>query len=164
MTTTASRMTIEDPKSGEATIIMTRMFDAPIEKVWECFTRPEHVKVWFGGQGVSNPLCEMDVRTGGSWKHVMRTPNGQEYTINSVYVEVKKPTRLVWKDADYGTRKVGPPARITDVTLEPHGEKTKWRMVATFASIADRDATRQMGFTETLSQGCEKFNELVKTL
>ena len=59
MTTTASRMTIEDPKSGEATIIMTRMFDAPIEKVWECFTRPEHVKVWFGGQEMANAIVDV---------------------------------------------------------------------------------------------------------
>jgi uncharacterized protein YndB with AHSA1/START domain len=164
MTSTASRMTIKDPKSGEATIIMTRMFDSPIEKVWECFTRPEHVKVWFGGAGFSNPICEMDVRTGGTWKHVMRTPNGQEYAIDSVYVEVKKPTRLVWQDVDYGRRSSGPPARLTEVTLEDHGAQTKWRMVARFACIADRDLARSMGFTETLTQGCEKFNTLVKTL
>jgi uncharacterized protein YndB with AHSA1/START domain len=164
MTTAIDRMTIEDPKSGEATIIMSRMFDAPIEKVWECFTRPEHVKVWFGGKGFANPVCEMDVRPGGSWKHVMRTPNGQEYAIHSIYTEVKKPTRLVWQDADYGKRAEGPPARITEVTLEDHGEQTRWRMIARFASIADRDLTRSMGFTDTLSQGCEKFNDLVKTL
>jgi uncharacterized protein YndB with AHSA1/START domain len=164
MSTIAHNTTIEDPKAAEATIIMTRMFDAPIEKVWTCFTTPEHVRAWFGGFGFSNPVCEMDVRVGGSWKHVMRTPSGQEYEIHSIYTEVKKPTRLVWQDADYGKRTSGPPSRITEVTLEDHGAKTRWRMVARFASIADRDLTLSMGFSETLAQGCEKFNDVVKSL
>jgi len=159
-----SRITIDADKVDEAVIIMTRMFDAPIEKVWECFTRPEHVRIWFGGAGFSNPVCEMDVRPGGIWKHVMRTPDGTDYPLEYVYLEVKKPTRLVWQPTNHGKSKDGPPTNRTEVTLEDHGVQTKWTMKATFASMEGRELAKRMGYTHTLSQGCEKFNELVKTL
>ncbi|HVY88047.1 MAG TPA: SRPBCC domain-containing protein [Hyphomonadaceae bacterium] len=164
MKSDTGKMVIEAERADEATIIMTRMFDAPIEKVWECFTRPEHVAVWFGGVGFTNRIQEMDVRPGGKWRQVMIPPSGQEYQLDFVYVEVKKPTRLVWQTSDFGHRKAGPPANRTEVTLAAQGDKTRWRMVATFQSLAERDFAKSMGYTNTLTQGCEKFNELVKTL
>ena len=164
MKSDTGKMVIEDGRANEATIIMSRMFVAPIDKVWECFTKPEHVGVWFGGAGFSNRVLEMDVRPGGHWRHVMIPPGGQEFHLDYVYVEVKKPTRLVWQSADFGTGKGGPTENRTDITLEAHGDQTKWRMVATFRSLEDRDLAKNMGYTSTLAQGCEKFNELVKTL
>ena len=159
-----SNITIDTSAVDSATIIMSRMFDAPIEKVWECFTKPEHVRHWFGGKGFSNPVCEMDVRVGGIWRHVMRTPDGSEFPLEYVYLEVKKPTRLVWQPTNHGKSSDGPPTNRTEVTLEDHGDRTKWRMVATFASMEGREMAIRMGYTHTLSQGCEKFNDLVKTL
>jgi len=164
MKSDTGKMVIEADRADEAIVIMSRMFDAPIDRVWECFTKPEHVKVWFGGAGFSNRVLEMEVRPGGHWRHVMIPPNGQEFHLDYVYVEVKKPTRLVWQTSDFGKRKGPPPANRTDVTLEDIGDKTKWRMVATFQSIEERDLSVKMGYTSTLTQGCEKFNDLVKTL
>ncbi|MEQ1609502.1 MAG: SRPBCC domain-containing protein [Hyphomonadaceae bacterium] len=159
-----SKITSDSSAVDEATIIMFRMFDAPIDKVWECFTKPEHVSVWFGGVGFSAPVCEMDVRVGGIWKHVMRTPDGTDFPLEYVYLEVKKPTRLVWQPANHGKSTSGPPTNRTAVTLEDHGDRTKWTMVATFTSMEGREASIRMGYTNTIAQGCEKFNELVKAL
>lgn len=159
-----STITIDADRVDEAIIIMTRMFDAPIEKVWECFTKPEHVGVWFGGVGFQNRVLEMDVRPGGRWRHVMIPPNGQEFHLDYVYVEVTKPTRLVWEPVDHGKSTAGPPSNRTDITLEAVGNQTRWRMKATFLSMEGREFAKSMGYTGTLAQGCEKFNELVKTL
>lgn len=156
-------MEIEAHSKTDAVIVMTRLLDAPREVCWRALTDAKHVAHWFGGHGFSNPVCEMDVRPGGRWKHVMRTPDGSEFAMEYVFVEVVKPEKLSWKDA--GPRKPGMHASpLVTVTLEDEGEKTRWKMVARFDSIADREQAMGMGFTHVLTQGTEKFNEIVRTL
>src|SRR5262249_16103351 len=101
---------------------------------------PKHVKQWWGGAGASNPVCEMDVRPGGAWRHVLRFPDGTEIAMNFVFVEVEKPRRLVFQDRDYGMPKQGAPAARVSVTLTEEGGKERWRMEARFDSAAIRDA------------------------
>lgn len=146
-------------------IVMSRMFDAPRDLVWSVLTDPRHVAHWYGGHGFANPVCEMDVRPGGRWRHVMRTPSGAEYAMEYVFVEVARPEKLVWQDVDYGKRAGGgPPARMMTVTLEDAGPRTKWTLVTRFQSIAERDATARHGFAETLAEGCEKVDDIARVL
>ena len=60
-------------------IRLTRLFDAPRQLVFEAMTKPEHVKKWWGqlGEGYSVPVCEIDLRPGGSWRFVNRHPKGE---------------------------------------------------------------------------------------
>ncbi len=156
---------VEASSVDEAVIVMSRVFDAPREVVWAAFTDPKHVVRWYGGHGFSNPVCEMDVRPGGLWRHVMRTPDGVDYPMEFVFVEVTKPEKLVWQSADHGKGKPGGhPTPLMTVTLEEDGKQTKWTLVARFASMAERAFAVQMGFATVLGQGTEKFNDLVKTL
>lgn len=148
----------------EAIIVMSRIFDAPREKVWEAFTRPEHVTRWFGGEGFTSPVCEMDVRPGGLWRHVMRAPNGMEFSMEYVFLEVVKPEKLVWQNVNYGKSTGGPPSAHQTVTLEDLGDKTKWKLVARFNSIAERDMSVQMGFAQMIEVGSERLNDVVKSL
>jgi uncharacterized protein YndB with AHSA1/START domain len=157
------KMHVEEPSASEATIVMTRVFDAPRDVVWEALTNPKHVANWFGGHGYTSPICEMDVRPGGHWRHTMRTPDGMEFPMAYVYVEVVKPERLSWRTADTDPSSCVP--RVTQtVTLEAMGKQTKWRLVARFGSIAERDAAAKMGFAEMVTQGCERFNDIVKAM
>jgi uncharacterized protein YndB with AHSA1/START domain len=157
-------MNIETSSTIEPVVVMTRTFDAPREKVWAAFTDPKHVVHWYGGHGFSNPVCEMDVRPGGHWRHVMRTPDGHEFEMRFVFVEVVKPEKLVWQSEDYGKRKAGPPACIMTVTLEEAGHRTKWTLVSRFESVAARDAALASGFTTMIEQGSEKLNDIVRKL
>ena len=118
--------------------------------MWKVSTEAEHVRQWWGGAGFTNPVCEIDARPGGLWNHVMRFPNGHELRLSFVFLEVDKPKRLVWKHTDHGTRKEGPPTSETTVTLDDLGGKTRWTMVARFASLADRDAAVAMGFSKPI--------------
>lgn len=143
-------------------IVMTRVFDAPRAMVWSALTDPKHVVHWYGGHGFENPVCEMDVRPGGTWNHVMRAPDGSEYKMKFVYLEVVPPEKLAWRSAD------GEPPRpgmhespVMVCTLEDLGQKTRWKLVSRFSSVAARDATLKMGFTHVLAQGCEKLNDIV---
>lgn len=158
------KMQIDANRPDEAVIVMTRTFDAPRALVWEAFTDPKHVARWYGGKYFSNPRCEMDVRVGGTWRHVMRTPEGHDFALEFVYLEVTKPERLVWQHKDHGKATSGPPTSHMTVTLEDLGEKTKWTLVARFNSVAERDIVAKTAFARIITEGSEKLNDIVKAL
>jgi uncharacterized protein YndB with AHSA1/START domain len=149
----------------DAVIVLTRLYDAPRDLVWQAITDPRHVAQWYGGEGFSSPVCEMDVRPGGLWRHVMRAPNGMEFPVNSVFIEVTPPERLVWTASDAEAAKAaGKPVNVTTVTLEARGAQTHWVMEARFGSLADRDAAVRMGFGDIVAQGSERIAALLLTL
>src|SRR3979411_319027 len=108
--------TIDISSMDEPVIVITRIFDAPRELVWTAITDPKHVALWYGGPGFTNPVCEMDLRPGGIWRHVMQAPNGAQFSINSVFLEVIEPERLVWKTFKDEKRKPAPPTAGSTVT------------------------------------------------
>lgn len=159
------KLEVDASSAVEPIIVMRRTFDAPRDVVWEAFTDPRHVARWYGGRGFENPVCEMDVRPGGRWRHVMRTPGGVEHELEFVFLEVVKPERLVWRNADHGKRpREDFHDNVMTVTLEEAGRRTRWTLVTTFRSIAARDLAARSGFTQVLGEGVEKMNGLVEEL
>ena len=69
---------------GEASVTITRTFDAPRKLVWQAWTDPKMMAQWFGPRGFTNPFCELDVRPGGSLRIVMRGPDGNDYPMNQL--------------------------------------------------------------------------------
>ncbi|HEX5433219.1 MAG TPA: SRPBCC domain-containing protein, partial [Candidatus Angelobacter sp.] len=60
--------------TSDREIVVTRVFDAPRELVWEAFTDPAQVVLWWGPKGFSTTIHEMDLRPGGVWRHTMHGP------------------------------------------------------------------------------------------
>ena len=84
-------------------ITITRVFDAPRERVWQEWTEPERFSDWFGGTESEVPLAtvSMDVRPGGSWRLTMfADPGRREIRWNGEYREVVEPERLVFTVSD----------------------------------------------------------------
>lgn len=77
-------------------IVITRVFDAPRELVWEAMTNPKHVVNWWGPNGFTTTTEIMDVRVGGVWKHVMVGPDGTKYPNKSIFKELVKPEKIVY--------------------------------------------------------------------
>jgi uncharacterized protein YndB with AHSA1/START domain len=152
-----------DSAAAEATIVMSRVYDAPRDVVWEAITEAKHVAQWCGGPSVTNPVCEMDVRPGGLWRHIMRFPNGRKMHLNFVFLEVGKPKSRIWKSVQHGQRAHGTPTSFT-VTLVEVGDRTEWKMVAHFDSFDDRDAAVAMGFAKPIAASTERFIEYLKTM
>ncbi len=148
----------EIPKD-EPIIVMTRIYDAPRALVWEAMTKPEHVRQWWGGPGFTNPVCEMDLRPGGLWKHVMRFPDGKELHMDFEFVEVDAPNRLVWRHVAHGKHEDGPPTSTTTVTFEDLGGKTRCTILARFESMARRDQAVGMGYSRPIEASNERLAE-----
>jgi uncharacterized protein YndB with AHSA1/START domain len=77
-------------------IVLLRDFDAPRERVFAAWTRPELLARWWGPGRFTLPVCEVDLRPGGAYRFVMRGPDGREFPVGGVYREVVPPERLVY--------------------------------------------------------------------
>ena len=77
-------------------VVITRVFDAPREMVWDAWTDPEQIVKWWGPRGFTLTIDEMDVRPGGVWKSTMHGPDGTEYLNDCVFTEVIKPFRIIY--------------------------------------------------------------------
>jgi len=148
----------------DATIMLNRVYDAPRTRVWEAITQPHHIVRWWGGAGVENPVCEIDLRPGGRWHHVMRFPDGREMIMDFVFLEIDPPSRLVWQHADHDTRTDDLPVPRITVTLGDLGAQTRWRMVAQFQTPAARDAALAMGFSGPIEASGIRLTEYLPTM
>jgi uncharacterized protein YndB with AHSA1/START domain len=81
---------------------VTRIFDAPRERVWKEWTEPERFADWFGGDEIEVPLSSvsMDVREGGAWRATMIAGPGREIRWKGEFREVVEPDRLVFTISD----------------------------------------------------------------
>jgi uncharacterized protein YndB with AHSA1/START domain len=115
-------------------LTITRVFDAPRERVWREWTEPGCFADWFGGPGAEVPLdtVAMDVRPGGAWRAVMFSgPERREIRWKGAYVEVEPPERLVLTMSDQPDDAPGELVVValsdlgdgrTEMVLEQHGQ------------------------------------------
>src|SRR5580704_7333728 len=116
-----SSLTITLPSDRE--ILMTRIFDAPRQLVFEAMTRPGHVKRWWGPRWTTCTVCEIDFRVGGTWRYVLRTNDGKEAIFTGVYHEIVPPERTICTECFVDPR-LGNPEWRTITTLEEFDGKT----------------------------------------
>ncbi len=83
-----------DTAAQEAEIVIDRVFDAPLQLVWEAWSDPKHAQQWCAPHGCTNPVYEHDVRTGGTLRSHMLTPDGSLFHEEGVYEEVSRHTAL----------------------------------------------------------------------
>jgi len=82
--------------SSEWDLVITRVFDAHRELVFRAWTESKHVAQWWGPNGFTAPVCELDVRAGGAIRIEMRAPNGVTYPMTGTFNEIIEPERLVF--------------------------------------------------------------------
>ncbi|MGH7865429.1 MAG: SRPBCC domain-containing protein [Candidatus Binataceae bacterium] len=138
---TAANSVAESP---ELELAITRIFDAPRNLVFQAWTDPQHMVRWWGPQGFTMPVCELDPRPGGAYRFCMHSPEGNDYWNKGILSEVVQPERLVmrggWTDAEGNPTG---PEMTTTITFEEHAGKTRLTLRTTgFQSIAARDSHR----------------------
>ncbi|HVZ80256.1 MAG TPA: SRPBCC domain-containing protein [bacterium] len=90
---------MELSKMKDKVIVFKRTFQAPRALVFEAFTKPEHVKNWWPPKPYTMPVCTMDLKVGGAWHYVFRSPEGQEHPCDAIYEVVEPPAKLVMTQA-----------------------------------------------------------------
>lgn len=145
---------------GDRTLVITRVFAAPRQLVFEAWTRKEHLDKWCAPRGVTIFFSEGDYRPGGKWRCVMLTPDGQKLPLGGVYREIVPNELLVfthvWEEDE------GKPGHETlvKVRFEDEGKKTKVILEQTnFKSAESRD-----GHNEGWSSALDVLAEYLLTL
>ena len=161
MTTTNDTKTkVSLPSDQE--ILVTRTFDAPRDLLWQMWTQAEHLQHWWGPEGWSLPICEVDFRPGGSWFYCMQGPDGMQSCGKATYLGIDPPKRLVYEDAftdAEGNVLEGMP--LAHITLEfvEAGDKTTVLNTVRYPSKAERDAVLEMGVEAGIDQTWNRLDE-----
>ncbi len=155
-----------DPAPSGHELVLTRVIDAPREKLFRCWTNPELLKQWFVPKPWTIARAEVDVRPGGSSLVVMRSPEGQEMPNPGVFLEVVENERLVLTDA-YTSAWVpsAKPFMTAIVTFEDlGGGKTRYTARARHWTAEDRETHEKMGFHEGWGICADQLAALAKTV
>jgi uncharacterized protein YndB with AHSA1/START domain len=144
-------------------ILMTRLFDAPRDLVFDAFTKPHLIKRWLTGpDGWSLPVCEVDLKVGGSLRYVWRHADGTDMGLSGAYREIKRPERIVHSelfDEDW----TGGETLVTTVFIE-EGGRTMMRQTILYASRAARDAVLKSPMESGVAQSFNRLAELLAAL
>ena len=146
-------------------LVLERVVDVPRELVWAAWTRPEHLRKWFTPAPWTVADCEIDLRPGGIFRTVMRSPEGKEFPNIGCYLEVVPNERLVWTDALLpGYRPAENPFMTAIITLESQGKGTRYTAVAIHRDDAGRKKHEEMGFYQGWGKALDQLVAHVKTM
>lgn len=146
-------------------LVLERLLDAPVAKLWRCWTEPTLLKQWFCPRPWSVASAELDVRAGGQSRIVMLSPEGNEFPNLGLYLEVVPERRILFTDAFTSAWEPSEKAfMVAEVRFEPEGEKTRYTATARHWSEADCATHEAMGFHTGWGTAADQLETLAKGL
>jgi uncharacterized protein YndB with AHSA1/START domain len=126
--------------ADQRTLVITRVFDAPVGLVWQAWTRDEHLRKWSAPRPFTITYAEGDPRPGGRFRCCMRDADGKELWLGGVYLEVVENKRIVMTHAWDGEDGKPGPETVVTVQFRDLGGKTEVTLQQTgFDSVQSRD-------------------------
>ena len=161
--------TITHQLDPDLDLVLERIVDVPPNLVWAAWTKTEHLKKWFTPAPWQTVDCEIDLRPGGIFRTVMRSPEGQEFPNVGCYLEVIENEKLVWTAAlKPGYRPQNPasgvPVFTAVILLEPHGAGTKYTAIALHGDDEGAKKHARMGFHDGWGKALDQLVTLAKTM
>lgn len=138
---------------------MTRAFDAPRSLVWRAYTDPDLIPRWMTGpDGHTMPVCEVDFREGGKWRHVWATPQGNEMAAQGEYLAIRPQTLI--RNTEIFDEWPDNPTHVTTEFHEANGVTTVVQTVD-YDSRATRDQVLQTGMEIGVAAGMDRLDDLL---
>jgi uncharacterized protein YndB with AHSA1/START domain len=157
---TEDRATLTMPSDLE--IVITRRFRAPRALVFEAWSKPEHVRRWFGLPQLTLAVCEMDFREGGTWRWVLRDPSaGVDHAFSGEYREIARPERLVYTER---YEAIPDSDHVVTITFEERDHETIFTEHVNYRSVEHRDGHLASGMEEGMQQTLARLESLLSTL
>lgn len=105
-------------------LVIARRLNAPVELVWEAWSKPEHIVHWWGPTGFTTTMHLMEFRPGGRWEFIMHGPDGTDYDNKSIFREIVPLKRIVYEHLSW-------PKILATISFEDEGEYTgmRWQML-----------------------------------
>ena len=138
-------------------LVMTRVFRAPAQVVFDMWTKPEHVRKWYGVRSTTVTVCDIDLRVGGAWRWVVSRP-GMDVAFSGIFREIDPPHRLQRTEIFEGMP--GPGCLVT-LTFDEKDGQTTLTMSMLFQSKADRDMCLKSGMDKGVIECFENIDRLI---
>jgi len=153
----SNAMTVTTPSDLE--IIMTRVFDAPRQKVFDAWTKPELLRQWFGRRGDVLKVCEVDLHVGGGYRFVWQLREGGEMAMGGVYREIAALERLVSTESFDDYAEMGD--AVNTMVLDERDGKTTMTITSRYGSKEARDAVIESGMEGGANESFDRLAELL---
>lgn len=151
-----------DAPAAEPRIVISRMFNASRELIWEALSKPEHLRHWWGPHGTTNPVCEMDFRVDGAWRITQRSADGREHTFMGKYLEIDPPETVV---QTFGMEGMFEGSEMVErMTLTPLGDVTLLQVTSTADTLEARNGMLESGMSLGANQTYERLESYVAKL
>jgi uncharacterized protein YndB with AHSA1/START domain len=158
-----SQLKVTTPSDRE--IVITRMFQATRQAVYEAMTKAELLQRWLSGPpGWTMVACESDLKVGGEFRHAWRGPDGVEMAMRGVYRELAPPDRIVRTERfEFGCE---PQAgeQVASMVLSEQGGQTLLRLTVLYPSKEARDATIASGMEHGVAASYALLDQLLVTV
>ena len=151
-------MTITTPSDRE--IVMTRVFNAPARILFDMWTKPEHVRKWYGVRSTTVTVCDIDLRVGGAWRWVVTKPNGLEIAFSGVFREIDPPHRLQRTEVFEAM----PGSSLVTLIFDEKDGQTTLTVNMLFESKQDRDGCLRSGMDLGVKECFQKIDELIAAM
>jgi uncharacterized protein YndB with AHSA1/START domain len=154
----SKEMTVGKPSDTE--FVISRVFDAPRDLVFEAHSSCEHVQKWWGPRRYDISDCSWDFRPGGAWRVVHKSET-EEHVFQGEFREIVRPERIVWT-----FEWMGLPGHISvqTVTFDEKDGKTTLTSTARFDTMEDRDGMLSSGATEGAAETWDRLDEYLEVL
>jgi uncharacterized protein YndB with AHSA1/START domain len=146
---------------GKTSFTTRRSVDAPRELVFDAFTKCEHLKQWMGPRNLTMARCQTDLRVGGRYRFVFRTPDGQEVGFSGEYKEVVRPERIV---RTFVFEPIPEAEALETLELEESGGTTIIRTTTLHKTVESRDGHVSSGMEAGMTEGYARLDELLAGL
>ncbi len=142
------------------TLTIKKHLDAPIQLVWDAWTKPEHIINWWGPKGMETKVESHEFKVGGKWKYSMKMPDGGDFIAEGTYSEIINMQKIV-TSADFRPMTEGV---VLEVILKALGEKTEFIFNVIHQTEEYCKQQEAMGFYNGWGSTFERLEEMLKEL
>jgi uncharacterized protein YndB with AHSA1/START domain len=146
---------------GKTSFTTTRIVDAPRTLVFDAFTKCEHLKRWLGPRALTMVSCESDLRPGGRYRFVLRTPDGADVGFSGEFREIVRPERVV---RTFVFEPVPEAAALETLELEERDGRTTITTTTVHKTVENRDGHINSGLERGMTEGYSRLDELLTEL
>jgi uncharacterized protein YndB with AHSA1/START domain len=146
---------------GKTSFTTRRVVDAPRSLVFDVFTKCEHLKQWMGPQNLTMASCQTDLRVGGRYRFVFRTPDGSDVGFSGEYKEIVAPKRIV---RTFVFEPIPEASALETLELEESGGTTIIRTTTVHKSVENRDGHVNSGMEAGMTEGYARLDQLLAGL
>src|SRR5262245_56674929 len=154
-----------DRNDGHLDLTIERTIDAPRAPIWKAWTEPQHVNEWWAPGHLTTTDCTIDLRPGGIFRTVMRSPEGKDFPYVGCFLELVENEKIVWTNAlEPGYRPALEPFFTAILTLEEQAGKTRYSVRVLHRDEAGRKRHEDMGFYYGWNKCIDQLIEIVNRL